>query len=87
MPFEFDPAKSAANRAKHGLDFGQAQAIWQDENRLEITALSSTEPRFQVIGLIGRQLWSAFITYRGPNIRLISVRRARAKEKALYHEK
>ncbi len=87
MPFEFDPVKSAANRAKHGLDFVQAQAIWQDENRLEITAFSSTEPRFQVLGLVAGKLWSAFITYRNHNIRLISVRRARKNEHALYHEK
>ena len=32
MKFEYDPAKSAANKAKHGLDFEEAKALWKDEN-------------------------------------------------------
>ncbi|MSO62009.1 MAG: hypothetical protein EXQ50_07965 [Acidobacteria bacterium] len=30
MEFEFDPAKSAANKAKHGIDFVEAQEFWND---------------------------------------------------------
>ena len=29
MQFEFDPAKSAANRDKHGIDFVEAQGLWR----------------------------------------------------------
>jgi hypothetical protein len=50
MRFELDPAKSAANKVKHGIDFIEAQAIWTDANRLEIPARSTNEPRYQVIG-------------------------------------
>ena len=28
MEFEFDPNKSKANRAKHGIDFIKAQQLW-----------------------------------------------------------
>lgn len=85
MRFEFDPAKSAANRAKHGVDFVAAQSMWDDPDRLEIPARSTTENRFQVIGLIGQTVWSATVTYRHEEaIRLISVRRARANEKKQY---
>lgn len=84
MRFEFDPKKSVANKAKHGIDFIEAQAIWSDPDRLEIPARSLDEPRLQVIGRIGRTTWSAFITYRNENIRIISVRRARAEEEARY---
>ncbi|MGP0026114.1 MAG: hypothetical protein ACLPKE_22570, partial [Streptosporangiaceae bacterium] len=35
MEFEFDPAKSASNLDKHGIDFGTVQAIWQDVMRVE----------------------------------------------------
>jgi len=43
--FEFDPAKSSANATKHGIDFEQAQALWDDENYLEIPARTEDEPR------------------------------------------
>ena len=84
MDFEFDPAKSAANLKKHGIDFVGAQALWSDSHRLEIPARSGDEPRTQVIGRIGDLVWSAFITPRGESVRIISVRRARDEEKAAY---
>ena len=33
MKFEYDPDKSAANREKHGIDFDEAQALWNDPYR------------------------------------------------------
>ena len=85
MRFDFDPVKSAANKAKHGIDFVEAQALWNDNDRLEITARSRDEPRYQVIGQIQQTTWSAFVTYRDEEtIRIISVRRARREEEALY---
>jgi uncharacterized DUF497 family protein len=85
--FEFDPAKSAANAIKHGIDFVTAQALWVDPNRLEIPARPMDEPRYQVLGLIGDTVWVATVTYRHEDtIRLISVRRARAKEKGQYRD-
>lgn len=86
MDFEFDPAKSAANLQKHGIDFVGAQALWSDPDRLEIPARSLNESRTQVIGRIGEEVWSAFTTTRGDRIRIISVRRARDEEKAAYFE-
>jgi uncharacterized DUF497 family protein len=85
MRFEFDPAKSAANKAKHGIDFVEAQALWSDVDRLEIPARSTTEPRYQIIGQIAQTVWSATVTYRHEETtRLISVRGARANEKKQY---
>lgn len=85
MPsFEFDAEKSDANRAKHGIDFVEAQGLWGDPMLLEIPAKTEDEPRFLVIGQIEGKHWSAVITYRGSNIRLISVRRARTEEVAFY---
>ncbi|MCA3019758.1 MAG: BrnT family toxin [bacterium] len=82
--FEFDTAKSEANRLKHGIDFVEAQALWDDPMLLEIPAKTDDEPRYLVIGLINDKHWSAVVTYRGANIRLISVRRARLEEQTLY---
>ena len=73
MQFEYDPNKSRLNSEKHGLNFDEAQALWNDENRLEIPARVEDEPRFLVIGKIEEKFWSAVITYRGDNIRIISV--------------
>jgi len=69
---------------KHGIDFVEAQALWDDPMLLEIPAKTDDEPRYLVIGLINDKHWSAVVTYRGANIRLISVRRARLEEQTLY---
>lgn len=82
--FEFDIAKSESNRTKHGIDFIEAQGLWSDPMLLEIPAKTDDEPRYLVIGVIEGKHWSAVVTYRGPNIRLISVRRARTEEVAIY---
>ena len=84
ISFEFDAAKSETNRAKHGIDFVEAQDLWRDPMLLEIPVRTDDEPRYLMIGLIDRKHWSAVITYRGTNVRLISVRRARTEEVEIY---
>ena len=84
ISFEFDAAKSESNRAKHGIDFVQAQRLWSDPMLLEIPAKTDDEPRYLVIGLIDGKHWSAVITYRAEIVRVISVRRARSEEVGLY---
>lgn len=84
MKFKFDPAKSKANRHKHGIDFVDAQALWDDPGLLEIPARTTDEARFIVIGKIDDKYWSGIITYRDEMIRIISVRRARNEEIELY---
>jgi len=81
MQFEFDPAKSLANKNKHGLDFVEAQALWDDPDLLEVPARTTDEPRFLVIG---DKHWSGIIAYRQDRIRLISVRRSRSEEVEIY---
>lgn len=84
MDFEFDETKSAANKKKHGVDFVEAQALWKDPDIVEIGARIEDEPRILVIGRIGEKFWTAVITRRDERMRIISVRRAREKEKVLY---
>lgn len=87
MPqFEFDPAKSERNRLKHGIDFLAAQEIWNDRQSIVAIVRSVTEPRFQVLGSASGKLWSAIVTYRADSIRIISVRRARIRERQKYEE-
>ncbi len=82
--FEFDEEKSSANLKKHGMDFQNAQEIWDDPDLLEFRAKTSDESRYLLIGRIGGKHWSAIVTYREDKIRLISVRRSRKSEMELY---
>jgi len=84
MDFEFDPNKNAINQVKHGIDFVEAQKLWEDRDRLLVPATTQNEARFMLIGKMGRKHWSVIFTYRGEAIRIISVRRAREEEVNAY---
>ena len=87
MDFEYDPAKSAANVSKHGIDFDQAQALWDDPWMLEAPAKTEGEPRFLSIGRIEGRHWAANWTPRGDAVRITSVRCARKQEIGYYEGK
>lgn len=80
MKFEYDSNKSTLNNEKHGIDFDDAQVLWQDERLLEVPLHFPDETRYLCIGKIERKHWSAVITYRNDTIRIISVRRSRKEE-------
>jgi uncharacterized DUF497 family protein len=84
VDFEFDDSKSQSNLAKHGINFLDAQELWADPDRVEIPARIEDEARFLIIGKIAQKCWSAIITYRENRIRIISVRRSRKEEVAIY---
>ena len=85
MEFEFDPWKSENNKAKHGIDFVEAQALWKSKIVL-LPAKDALEKRYMVIGRIGSDHWSAIITYLGASIRIISVRKSTPNEIDTYEE-
>lgn len=85
MDFEFDPEKSAKNKAKHGIDFVEVQELWKDVTALEVSARSETEPRSALIASYSGKLCTAIFTYREKKIRIISCRRARDGEKRTYY--
>ena len=84
MEFEFDPKNSVSNKHKHGLDFDEARALWDDPDFIEIPVHTIDEPRYLVIGMIKGKHWSGVITYRGEKVRIISVRRSRKEEVEIY---
>lgn len=85
MPkFQYDPEKSMSNLEKHGINFEQAQALWEDPNLVRILARSDDEPRTMLIALLKDQVWSAIVTDRDDEIRIISVRRSRTREVVIY---
>jgi hypothetical protein len=88
--FEWDPRKAGVNRRKHGIDFADATAVFEDERGLTvhdaITAVGET--RMLTLGRdgMGRVLVVAY-TGRGDRIRLISARRATPSERRQYLRK
>ena len=86
MDFEFDPKKSDINKLKHGIDFYEAQVLWDDPDLIEIPLKTIDEPRFLVIGKILEKYWSGIITYRSSKTRIISVRSSRKEEVDIYED-
>ena len=86
MEFEYDHTKSHGNHAKHGLDFKKAKALWSDPKRVEFVARFSDEPRLGLVAQFDNRLWTAIFTRREERTRIISVRRARKNEEALYND-
>ena len=86
MIFEWDEEKSVSNLEKHGIRFEDARKIWLDEKRVEIEAPHPIEKRWIEIGAIAGKLWTAVFTTRDDAVRIISVRRSRAKERKVYEE-
>ena len=86
MKFEFDARKSRSNKKKHGIDFEEAQCLWDDPNLIEIPARTTDEPRFLVVGRTQEVHWSGVITYREDRVRIISVRRSRKEEIEFYEQ-
>ena len=84
MEFEFDKNKSLSNKKKQGIDFNEAQLLWEDTERIVIPTKNIDEQRFLLLGKLNNKLWSAIFTLRKNRIRLISVRRARDNEKEIY---
>jgi uncharacterized protein len=54
VEFEFDPQKSKTNKAKHGIDFVEAQALWRSKHVL-LGAKDTFEKRYLVIGTITQE--------------------------------
>ena len=85
MQFEFDPGKREIKKAKHGIDFVEARALWKSKHVL-LGAKDALEKRYMAIGRIGSEHWSAIITYRGATIRIISVRKSTPLEIETYEK-
>lgn len=82
--FEYDSNKSQKNQSKHGIDFESAQALWCDPDFIELPVEVKDEPRFLIIAMMNKKYWTAVITYRDDNVRIISVRRSRTNEVEAY---
>lgn len=84
MEFEYDPNKSASNKAKHGIDFEEAQRLWSSPVVSIAAKTVGDEVRIACLGLIDGKHWTVITTKRGEAVRIISARRSREGEEAIY---
>ncbi len=85
MRFEYDEHKSKINKEKHGIDFVEAQKLWQNENALVVPAnIVDDEVRYALISVFSSKCYVAIFTLRNESYRLISVRRCRKNEEKHY---
>lgn len=88
MKLVFDPAKSRRNALERGLPFTAAASFdWTTAWMLEDRRKEYGEPRFRAIGMIGVRLHVLVFTFRHEELRVISLRRANRRERALYEAK
>ena len=87
MDFEFDAAKDASNREKHGLSLAFGVRIFDDRDLLILPTIreGDEEERHKAIGLVEGKLYTAVHVWRGERVRLISVRRSNGREDQAYH--
>lgn len=92
LRIEWDPRKAAANLRKHGVSFEEAKSAFHDENAklIDDPDHSSDEERFILLGLsFSLRLIVVCHCYRGNDevIRIISARKATARETKSYKER
>jgi uncharacterized protein len=87
MGVDFDPAKDAANRSKHGVPLTFGLSIFEDENHVIFPSMRPIdgEDRYKAVGMIEGRLWTLVHVWRGETMRLISVRRSNDGEQREYH--
>lgn len=86
MKFQFDPAKAKSNLRKHKVSFADAEGVFYDPLAIHLEdPYAEEEERFIAVGMgsIG-QILVVVYTFRGEEIRLISVRRATGREVQEY---
>ncbi|MBM4276245.1 MAG: BrnT family toxin [Deltaproteobacteria bacterium] len=88
MEFEWDEAKRRENHRKHGLDFRDAAKVFQGFTlTVENDRQNYGETRLITLGKLEDIVVVMVHTFRGDNLRLISMRKAKAKERRVYEEK
>jgi hypothetical protein len=89
LTFEWDEQKAEQNLRKHQVDFEEAKTVFGDPYAITIPdpQHSAGESRYIDIGYSSRRrLLVVVYTERGPNIRIISCRRATRRERRVYEE-
>ena len=85
MDYEWDPAKAAANLAKHGVSFESAEAFdWKAALVEEDKRHHYGERRFYALAEMNGRIYAMIFTRRGQAVRIISFRKANDRERRRY---
>jgi uncharacterized DUF497 family protein len=85
LNYEFDPKKLAVNVYVHGVWFQEARRFeWETAVIRVDSRRQYPETRFEAVGYIGERLYVLVFCLRSVNIRIISLRKANAREVARY---
>jgi len=87
MKFEYDCHKSMSNKIKHGINFEEAKALWDDVSLLVFPLCFKDEVRYACVGNVHGKIWTAVITLSNKAVRIISVRLAHKDEEKAYEGK
>ena len=87
MSYQWGPNKAKSNLKKHGVNFADAVGVFEDEDAITIEDEHESESRFITIGRdFLRRILVVVYTFRGVIIRIISARKATARERKIYEE-
>lgn len=85
MKYEWDISKANSNRRKHGVEFADAVAVFEDDFAIQIEDDFPDEQRFITIGIDGfARILVVIYTWREDTIRIISARKATNHERRDY---
>jgi uncharacterized protein len=87
LEFQWDPAKAVSNLQKHGVPFEYVTRVFLDQRRQDGVDRRHTygEERRITVGSIEGRVYVVAYTRRRAAIRLISARKANARETQTYH--
>ncbi len=87
MDYQWDRDKAKTNLEKHGVDFADAVAVFEDDAALTLPDTDPDEERFITIGMdVLTRILVVVYTWRGDDIRLISARKATPRERKEYEK-
>ncbi|WP_287977086.1 BrnT family toxin [Sphingomonas sp.] len=84
MPFEFDSAKDAINRRKHGLSLAEVRPFDREPKVVRDDRFDYGEIRCRTFGRVDGKPHCLIFTFTETGVRIISYRRAREKELRRY---
>ena len=84
--YEWDEAKRESNLRKHGLDFDDADIVYENPNKVTFATAGRGEQRWRDVALLESNgiVLALVYTVRGYNVRIISFRRASRRERRIY---
>ena len=89
LTFEWDGAKAATNRRKHGVSFEEAATVFLDPHAqvFDDPGSETSETRYLLVGLsAARRILIVVHVERGKRLRIISARAATRRERRTLEE-